>query len=431
MFKILIEFSGTGFDSDPGTDTDKDEDKYIDPNYFPNCTATFSSLEDLDNRKNTVPPLCIEKYLFDIQISVMETALSSYKDIINNGYDKKFQIYQDYIKDQIPDELYNFMASDKVDKYFKCKETKTGHCCKDCSWGGCAQDCIPGKDCTSGLVTNDLPKCPQIAAPMDLVSGQQVPNTTFSLVDSNGFFGELDSSLGINQSWISFGSRDMQSMNGCQFAGKDVEQCIAQTDHFFYDYPLADNDKIQVFNPKDIIQAAFPKMDDMIGNFHVMQEWNDLDGLMLDSDLVDATSLPAFSAQEAVANMQAIVDKVKDIQKKQREELILDFLSGALMLIPFVGEEASAAGLVAVGQALRLLTDIGDLATTIYTVVKDPKNAFVAVFGYLATAGVGRDGYKNAAETRRHMSGDEYDKLGNVKTHLDKVQDFLGVTCAI
>jgi hypothetical protein len=52
--------------------------------------------------------------------------------------------------------------------------------------------------------------------------------------------------------------------------------------------------------------------------------------MILVSDLVDATSLPAFSAEEAIASMKKIVDTADDIIKAEREEFILGFLAGFL-----------------------------------------------------------------------------------------------------
>ncbi|KAL2131639.1 hypothetical protein VTI74DRAFT_4793 [Chaetomium olivicolor] len=42
-------------------------------------------------------------YLVDIQVTLFEISLNKYKDLINNGYNNKFQVYKKYVKEEIPD----------------------------------------------------------------------------------------------------------------------------------------------------------------------------------------------------------------------------------------------------------------------------------------------------------------------------------------
>jgi hypothetical protein len=80
---------------------------------------------------------------------------------------------------------------------------------------------------------------------------------------------------------------------------------------------------------------------------------------------------------------------------------------------------------------LRLIGSVGDIALTVYDVIKSPDNAFLAVFSHLAGAGLGRSGFSNAAKARRDMSGKEYTSLGNVKVKLDQVINIRGNTCKL
>jgi hypothetical protein len=64
----------------------------------------------------------MEQYIADVQISVLDGALKKYKDLVDKGYDSKFKTYEKYVLAPIPGQINNFMASDMVDKYFKCKE---------------------------------------------------------------------------------------------------------------------------------------------------------------------------------------------------------------------------------------------------------------------------------------------------------------------
>ncbi|EFQ86712.1 hypothetical protein PTT_17964 [Pyrenophora teres f. teres 0-1] len=70
--------------------------------------------------------------------------------------------------------------------------------------------------------------------------------------------------------------------------------------------------------------------------------------------------------------MERIAEKAKDIEKKERQEMILNF------------------------------------------VMENLEKAFMTVFHYLLGAGVGRGGFNDAANARRGM-GSKDEKLGNVK----------------
>jgi hypothetical protein len=55
-----------------------------------------------------------------------------------------------------------------------------------------------------------------------------------------------------------------------------------------------------------------------------------------------------------------------------------------------------------------------------------PKNVSTKGFNYLAGAGVGRSGFKNAADARRGMGMKELDSLGNIKASLNRAQSLRG-----
>jgi len=119
------------------------------------------------------------------------------------------------------------------------------------------------------------------------------------------------------------------------------------------------------------------------------------------------------------------------MKKKERQEMILNFVMGILFFIPVAGEAAGAAGLTAIRSMLRLIGTVGDAGMLVHDLVENPENAFMTVFSYLAGAGVGRAGFKNAANARRGMSSKEYESLGNVKVKLDKVTSIRGSSCKI
>lgn len=424
-YSILTSCSGSDIEDD-GDEED------IDPDWFSDCRGTtFKTIHQLEDRKDSIPVHCMEQYILDVQISVLEGALSKYKNLIDKGYDKKVQIYEKFVKDQIPDQINSFMATDKVDKYFKCTEYKKGTCCDDCKYATCYPTCVHGKPCKSGYSDFAMDKCPKMEFEDKGIGSASIPNATFPLEDIRGFYDDLAETWGIDKSWIQFDRRHMRTNNGCQYAGEKVLECLDKNDNFFYQYPLPNSDKIEIYNPKEIIGDSYPKASDMLDRFKVVQQFGEYDEQDVLSDYVDATSLPAFSIEEAVASMEKIIEKADEIKKQEREEFILNFITGLLFYIPVVGEAAGAAGLTAARSLLRLIGAAGDLAITLHDVIENPDNAFLAVFTYLAGAGVGRGGFRNAANARRGINKKDYDSLGNVKTNLDKMQSLRGNICGI
>ncbi|CAG5181777.1 uncharacterized protein ALTATR162_LOCUS9829 [Alternaria atra] len=421
-----------------GTGEDDDGDYLIDPDWFSECgSSEFATLQQLEDRKDSIPPHCMEQYILNVQVAIYEDALATYKTLVDGDYDKKFEIYQKFVKAQIPDQIDNFMASDRVDKYFTCKDYKWRTCCSSCKVPECAVDCvgyISDKNCKSGYGDVAMDKCPKMEfGDKGLDVGERIPNVTFTLNDSDSFFKDLADAWGIEESWISFRPRLMHiTPNGCQGVEKpeDLKPCLLRTNQYFWNYPGPKED-IEIYNPKDIVGDSYSKANEMLDSFQYMQEFGDYDEEMLLSDLVDATSIPAFAIQEAIESMKQIIDKANDIEKKEREEFILNFITSLLFFIPVVGEAAGAAGLTAARSLLRLIGTAGDAALTLYTVIEDPENALIAVFSYLAGAGVGRSGFKNAAQSRRAISQKDYASLGNVRTKLDTVESLRGAICAI
>ncbi|GAB1317047.1 hypothetical protein MFIFM68171_07257 [Madurella fahalii] len=223
----------------------------------------------------------------------------------------------------------------------------------------------------------------------------------------------------------------VRTNNRCQYAGEDVLECLDKNDNWFRYFPIADYDKTEVYNPKEIISDSLPNVGDMLNRFQVVSEYGDWNEFMLVSDLVDATSLPAFSSEEAVTSMEKIVETADEIVQAQREEFILSFITGLLFWIPFVGEAVGAAGMTTARTLLRLIGGVGEAGMAIHDVIGNPDNAFMAVFGYLLGAGVGRAGFKSAAESRRGMSADEFNSLANVKTRLMEYDDVRSLSCPL
>ncbi|KFY07990.1 hypothetical protein V492_06644 [Pseudogymnoascus sp. VKM F-4246] len=414
-----------------GSGDDGYDDDYEPPvnlEFWPQCVGEYSTLQQLEDRNIPQPDPCMEQYIVSVQVTVLEQALAKYQKLISDGYDDKFKIYERYAKAQVPDQVVSFMVSDKVDKYFTCKDTGLFSCCNSCQGAWCGTDCLPGTDCKDGLHTFDI-KCPRIAPNWGLTGPEnRVPNATFTLTDPKGFWKDIEEEWGIEESWITFGKQRMRLHKTCQYA-PDVEECMEKNDVNFHNYPIAN--KVKIYNPKEIISGSLSNVTELLTRLKIVAQFGDWDELMHLSDLVDATSLPAYSTAEAITSMEKVIEKAEEIKKAEREEFILSFVSGLLFFIPFVGEAAGAAGLTAARTMLRLIGTTGEAGLGIYDLVTHPENAFMSVFTFLAGAGVGRAGFRNAANSRRGVTPDVYNSLGGVKTNLDKVHAIRASICPI
>lgn len=74
---------------------DDDED-YIDPDYWSYCTGRYTTFDQREGAKDDLPAHSVEQYMLDVEISNYEGALKEYKGLMDDGYDKKFGIYEKY-----------------------------------------------------------------------------------------------------------------------------------------------------------------------------------------------------------------------------------------------------------------------------------------------------------------------------------------------
>ncbi|KAK0388830.1 hypothetical protein NLU13_5073 [Sarocladium strictum] len=165
------------------------------------------------------------------------------------------------------------------------------------------------------------------------------------------FFKDIYKKYGIEESWIKFDT-------GCQFAGEDVLDCIDKHANKFFSFPV--KDKVKVFDPKDIIGEGYPEPKDLLRRLKIRQANVDMDFSLSALDLVDSASLPAFAMEEAVKNMDKIVEKAKQIKEAERNEFILNFIRGLLFFIPFVGSAVGSVGMTSLRSMLSLVGAAGE-----------------------------------------------------------------------
>ncbi|KAI0190106.1 glycoside hydrolase family 18 protein [Astrocystis sublimbata] len=423
----LNEFiDGTGED-----DYDPDYVAKIDDKYFMDCNSEFSSLDALMSMKNNIPSYCIDKYLVDVEIKIMKGALAKYNSLVDGGYDDKFNIYKDYTIEQVPVQINAFMGNGHAGDYFSCQETRYRTCCNTCRFANCLDGCDKSPDCKSGSSAQDV-TCPTVYknGPQGIdYFNTVVPNVTYTLHDSKGFYSAITKDYGIEKKWIKFGNVDVKFSNGCQYTGEMVKECMEMMDDWFRNYPVP-ADTIEVFNPKDIVSKSYDKFQDLLFRLQLLSKIGDLDLLLSSQDVADASSLPALTIASAIDSMDKVVEQAKEIEKMEREEFIANFLGGILFFVPFVGEALGPA-LAAVRVALTIAEIAGEAALLTYSVVSDPDNAFSAVFSTVAGAALSRGSWGKAARERRGLSDQDSKKLGSVHADLMKIENIRSGLCTI
>lgn len=403
----------------------------IDLDYYAKCDTNYTSLGQLTDAKDKIPFYCMDQYIVDVEIQIMSDALAKYKDLVSSGYDEKFQIYEDYTIELVPSQINAFMGNGHADDFFKCAETNQTVCCSSCQVIACGVNCDRSPDCKDGVLSSHPTTCPTVYKDgpdnIDWLH-TQVPNVTYTLNDSDGFYKAINNDYGIEKDWIKFGDTDVKISNGCQFEA-DIRACQRKQDDWFWNYPQAADD-IKVFNPKDVIGKSYEKSQGLLYNLQMLRAIGSLDSQLNMADLADAAALPALTMASAVDSMEKVVKQANEIKKEEREELIANFIGGILFFIPFVGEVVDSS-MVAIRSALEMAEAAGEAGLLAYSIVQDPNNAFMAVFSTLAGAGLSRGAWSKAANERRGMRDEDVAKLGSIKDDLSKINDVRGGMCRI
>jgi hypothetical protein len=265
------------------------------------------------------------------------------------------------------------VGNGEADKYFKCTETKNVMCCSECNNAYCYPYCSNDDGCETRQVSVEI-ECQTTlkAGSAGLDRYADIHNATYTLKDADNFWKDLNDEFGVEKSWVKFGRRHVRTNNGCQYA-PDVNECQDRQDNWFYNYNYPLKDVVKVYNPKSLVGDSYEKTKDLLRRIKIVRDNTQYDELMRMSDVVDASSLPALTAQTAVASMDQIVKTVDEIKKREREELIVGFITGLLFFIPLSGEAAGAAGLTAARSLLRLASVAGESGMLFTTSLKTRK----------------------------------------------------------
>ena len=157
--------------------------------------------------------------------------------------------------------------------------------------------------------------------------------------------------------------------------------CIT-TNTMMYGFPQR-KDKIDIPNPKDVVEAAKKNLTTLYSEYDSMYAdigLDTYDGSI--SDAVEVLAVPVFMLRDAITLMTEVKDLAKKINAENTKNLILKIVEAVLMLIPFVGGALGAIGKTGAALA-RFLTAIdvaGNAGLGIYSIVEDPAMAPVAIF---------------------------------------------------
>ncbi|KAK3324791.1 hypothetical protein B0T19DRAFT_477630 [Cercophora scortea] len=389
---------------------------------LPECSGGSTSLEELEEAAAKVPGHCRDKYVVDIEMRTLNTALDKYTSVVKDGYDSKFAIYEKVVRQAVPGQIDAFMRGAQASGFFSCVNRKIVCCKAEChaiAYGNC-EGCDRGADCVSGP-TNVTVDCPtEIPRAAPSYSAPSLPTIYYTCTNYDGFYKAMADQYGIQKSWVTWGKFTVRIHTGCEYSGTNIKKCQDDNEQHWYGYPLFNDGAVVIANPKDIIAASYDQARELSADLSQAAAFADWFA-PYHSDLADAASIPAFLMSMAVDSMSKVVHVADEIIEEERKALIVNFLTAVLFLIPMAGEVAGAFSLAVLRGILEIAGHLADLAITIYEVVDDPGSALQTIFGWLLGGGASRKPFKEAAAARRAMPNAEKDKLGTVKDKLDTI----------
>ncbi|KAI9700939.1 MAG: hypothetical protein M1820_006584 [Bogoriella megaspora] len=412
----------TDEDGDPDGDSDNDQGPFTDP---PPCDQNYATMEDLDAASGSIPDNCKAYYIVSTLNNVLQAALSSYTDMMNNGYDGKFDTYSHAVADSASTQVRDFQ-NNNGDKYFSCMISELTFCCDKCDAskneclycfnGDCTEHCssVTGhcskrstfpelessweleamekrgiqETPTTGSqprrqISNQSEPCPpDFSKRMGPEPWQQSVYWTLNADAADNFYADLLENTGIAKDKIDFETYGFEP--GCPPSADPGDECFG----IGYDYGMATPVGYgagDVTNPKDLVQKALDNSNNLSGQiagamFNLKIGWYYGDTF----ELVDSLSIPVLMIAQAVDSMGEVESVADKIDEEKRKAIILAFIGAILFFIPIVGEVAGAVAETAdIAAIIGVIGTVGNAAFDIYTIVDDPSNAPLAIFSLI------------------------------------------------
>lgn len=338
-------------------------------------SANYHSIQDVIDDKE-IPPACVNIYLMSAMSEIMDTALASYHDIMNDGYKDKYDAFVKQVHEQAP---INFDAfyHEKINDFFTCEYAVP-------SSGGKSYT-----NHTGGCPPNNIPKEYQGRA----------YNVFFIVKDNDAFCKEIEDNYGLDCSWIEYTSiRTTPCLNDNDCANWGNLYSPRPKPNF----PIPD--------PGAAISQALAKYTGLSSWLSDSREDAQISMLIpAEDDVIDGASTAVFSTQAAVAAMRKVAEQEEKAQEEERKDIILLFVSAVFLLIPGLGSAISSiADMAMIARIAALVGEAGSAALAMYSVAENPESAPMAIMGLLL-GGVARreeDTWAKASKLRRSMDDD-------------------------
>ncbi|KAH7179066.1 uncharacterized protein B0J16DRAFT_273248 [Fusarium flagelliforme] len=353
-----------------------------------------TTLEKLASGIESVNPICRSMAVMNILMRDLEAAIDEYNDVSEN-YDDAFGWYAEWVKDTMDDRIEDFMSLGKGKglKYMDCEWTSPGN---------------SGK----GPCTEAMPIQKPGANP-------GIRTITFKMRDEKGFYNALLEEAGIQKDWIEWYDKYSEPDNVCPPCIPSPAECQPCGINYLMrnNWPrrIRDKGKIEIDNPKEILDEAMPSTDDLVDLAMESLVEMQLGVLQADpADVVTSFSMPIFMMQDASKSISEIKKIGKEMKETHTRNLVLDILSIVFAVIPFAGLVTSTLGVATRLASVALIVgEAGNAAISIVEIVDNPESAPFAILGMLIGAGgikggmAPRTAFKRAADARRALTSKE------------------------
>ncbi|KGO38630.1 Glycoside hydrolase, family 71 [Penicillium expansum] len=380
-------------DDDPCGNGDDDSDECS--GTFPcDFSINYSSLNDLEADLDKLTPYCVDFYMLGALYGELETTLANYTNIAHTtDYDKDFEEYSTYMKNQVLPQLRYFMNSSE----------------------------IIGEPSGVGNQFFDFEY---------LGSVDQEHIVYYDIIDREGFFGNLTANVGVEPDWV--------TLDGGLFLGSQqnayYEKCA-----WWQGFPVP-AEEIKVTDPREVMRNALPNIPNLQLSISLTQlsiASGGFDGVI--DDVIQTISTAVSTLSELVDRIYHVVELGRKLSDIDRKKKILKIIGGVFLALPFLGPLSGLGDVIEGFDAI--LTLAGNAANEgydVYTMVQDPESAPVAILGMLlgfdsgsavgkiSDESLGALKYESLAASRREMKSAEVQGVGDVfKEKMNRVNSIV------
>ncbi|CAI7565273.1 unnamed protein product [Penicillium viridicatum] len=358
-------------------------------------SVNYSSLDDLEADLDKLDPYCVDVYMLGALYGELETTLANYTSIAHTtNYDKDFEEYAKYMKNQVLPQLMYFMNSSEIIG----KPSGVGNQYFDFEYIG---------------------------------SSEQEHIVYYDIVDREGFFGNLTANVGVEPDWVTldgglFLGTEQEVYYGkmpeCNKAPRSGDRCA-----WWQGFPVPAKE-IKVTDPREVMRKALPNIPNLQLSITLTQlsiASGAFDGVI--DDVVQTISTAVFTLSELVDRIYNVVDLGQKLSAIDKKDKILKIIGGVFMALPFLGPLSGLGDIIEGFDAiLALAGTAANEGYDVYSMVQNPDSAPVAILGML----LGFDGgsavgeindeslgalkYDSLAASRREMKSAEIQGFGHV-----------------